>query len=61
MSKKKDEQTYVRVRDGAGEEFLCPLDALKPSEEATEEELTNCVDQATAGRHPSNIETKGES
>lgn len=61
MSRSKNEQTYVRVRDGAGQEFLCPLDALKPSEEATEEELTNCVDQATAGRHPSNISTREES
>ncbi len=61
MSRKTEEQTYVRVRDGAGEEFLCPLDALKPAEKATEQELTNCVDQATANRHPSNVSTREES
>lgn len=55
MSPKKEEQTYVRVKDGAGQEFLCPLDALKPSTEATEEELTNCVDRATTERYSSNI------
>jgi len=55
MSRKKEEQTYVRVKDGAGEEFLCPLDALKPSKEATEDELTNCVDRATTERYSSNI------
>ena len=55
MSRKKDEPTYVRVRDGAGQEFLCPIDALKPSGEASEEELTNCVDRATTERYSSNI------
>ncbi len=58
MGRKKEEPTYVRVRDAAGQEFLCPLDALKPSEEASEEELTNCVDQATTERHPSNVDSQ---
>jgi hypothetical protein len=61
MARKSEENTYVRVRDGAGNEYLCPLDALKPSNQATEEELTNCVDDGTAGRHPSSITTRGES
>lgn len=60
MSPKSREQTYVRVRDGAGEEFLCPLDALKPSEEATDDELTNCVDRATTERYSSNISSREE-
>jgi len=55
MSPEKQQQTHVRVRDGAGQEFLCPLDALKPSGEASEEELTNCVDRATTERYSSNI------
>ena len=58
MSREKDEPIYVRVRDGAGQEFLCPLQALKPTQEASEEELTNCVDRATAERHPSNTRTR---
>ena len=61
MAQKSKENVYVRVRDGAGNEYLCPLDSLKPSREATEEELTNCVDDGTAGRHPSNITTREES
>ena len=60
MSRKEEEQTYVRVKDGAGEEFLCPLDALKPSEKATDEELTNCVDRATTERYSSNISSSEE-
>jgi hypothetical protein len=29
---------YLKVRDKAGSEFLCPLDALKSIIEATQEE-----------------------
>jgi len=60
MGQKKDEQVYVRVKDGAGNEYLCPLENLKPPHEATDEELTNCVDDATVGRYPSNISTREE-
>jgi len=60
MDQKKSEQVYVRVKDGAGNEYLCPLENLKPSHEATDEELTNCVDDATVGRHPTNISTREE-
>lgn len=32
---------YVRLKDKAGSEFLCPLDALKSIKDATEEELAD--------------------
>jgi hypothetical protein len=55
--KKKD--VYVRVKDSAGNEFLCPIDALKDPGTATREELENCVDDATVGRYSGNIDTAG--
>jgi hypothetical protein len=49
------ENRYVRVRDRAGNDFFCPLDALKNPKDVTEEELQNCVDDATVGRYAGNI------
>lgn len=47
MPERKDKDTvYVRVKDGSGKEFLCPLDALKDPERCTEEELRRCLDSA---------------
>ena len=46
---------YVRVKDPAGNEFLCPLDALKDVKDATDEELENCVDDGTVGRYAGDI------
>ena len=47
---------YVRVKDGTGNAFLCPIDALVDPKDATEEELTNCVDSAVVGRYAGNVE-----
>jgi len=47
----KQKRVYVRVRDGAGNLFLCPIDALKDMKEATDEELENCVDDAVVARY----------
>lgn len=35
---------FVKVKDKAGNIWLCPLEALKKSSEATPEELDNCVE-----------------
>jgi len=53
-SSKKD--VYVRVKDGKGNEFLCPLNALKDVREATSEEMDSCVDDGTVGRYAGNID-----
>ena len=50
------EKRYVRVKDGAGHDFLCPIDALKDPKDATEEEIENCVDDATVHRYAGDIE-----
>jgi hypothetical protein len=51
---KKD--VWVRVKDNAGNEFICPLDALKDRASATEEELDHCVDDAVTGRYAANLD-----
>ena len=56
MSEKEKKDVWVRVKDNAGNEFICPLDALKERKSATDEELENCVDDATVGRYAGNIE-----
>jgi hypothetical protein len=45
---------FVWVKDRAGNEFVCSIDDLKNPKNVSEEELKNCVDdasvpQATAG------------
>jgi hypothetical protein len=42
---------YLKVKDKAVREFLCPLDALKSINEATEEELAECVEEAVVERY----------
>ena len=49
------ENVYVRVKDMAGNEFVCPLVALKNPKEVSEAELENCVDDGTVGRYAGNI------
>ena len=55
MSESKEQQVYVRVKDFAGNEFVCPIEALKNLKEVSEEVLDNCVDSATVGRYSGNI------
>lgn len=35
---------FVKVKDGSGNEWLCPLEALKKAKDATQEELDDCVE-----------------
>ena len=56
MSEKEKKDVWVRVKDNAGNEFICPLDALKERKLATDEELENCVDDAVVGRYSGNID-----
>jgi hypothetical protein len=48
-------QRFVRVKDGAGNDFLCPLEALIDPKDASNEVLENCVDDATVGRYAGDI------
>lgn len=39
----------VWVKDREGNEFICPIDALKDPKNATKEELDNCADTGRIG------------
>ncbi len=45
--KKQDEKerkkNYSWVKDGTGNEFLCPADALEDATDARDEELRDCI------------------
>ena len=56
MAEKENKDVWVRVKDDAGNEFICPLNALKDRKSATNEELDNCVDDAVTGRYAGNID-----
>jgi hypothetical protein len=55
MNEKTNDSIYVKVKDYAGNDFVCPIDALKDPKDVTEEELENCVDDATVNRYIGNI------
>jgi hypothetical protein len=58
MSESMQDQVYVRVKDAAGNEFVCPIDALQALGEAPVEVLDQCVDDATVGRYAGNIKIR---
>ena len=55
MTATKQTEKWVRVKDYEGNDFICPISALKERSQATEEELENCVDSAVIGRYAGNI------
>ncbi len=55
MSENMQDEVYVKVKDAAGNQFVCPIDALKNVKEVSQEVLDNCVDDATVGRYAGNI------
>jgi hypothetical protein len=55
MNADKEQQVYVKVKDFAGNEYVCPIDALRELKEVPEDVLDNCVDDATVGRYAGNI------
>lgn len=55
MSKQDGRNVYVRVKDMAGNEFQCPIDALKDPKDVSEEEMELCVDDAVAERYAGDI------
>ena len=58
MSLESNPAVYVRVRDLAGNEFVCPIDALKNPKDVSAEKLDHCVDAATVKRYSGNIRLK---
>ena len=46
---------FVKVKDAAGNDWLCPLDALMDPKDASDEAQNSCVDDATVGRYAGDI------
>jgi len=57
VSEKEKKDLWVRFKDEAGNEFICPIDALKNRAKATTEELDDCLDNAVTKRYAGNIES----
>ena len=51
MSTESNENVYVKVKDMAGNEFVCPLNELKDVKNISETELDNCYDGDVVGRY----------
>jgi hypothetical protein len=45
----KAAKPFVWVKDKAGNEYICPLEALKDPKKATKDELKNCIEDAKMG------------
>jgi hypothetical protein len=47
-SSEKRRKRFVRVKDGDGNEFVCPIDALKNPDELSDEEKGRCMESVGA-------------
>jgi hypothetical protein len=50
----------VWVKDGAGNRFLCPMDALRDPNSVSEEEKDDCVDDASSLLNPKSVPGEGK-
>jgi hypothetical protein len=60
MSRQEGKDLYVRVKDMAGNEFLCPLDSLKDPKDMSEEDMELCVDNAVVQRYAGEIKIEDQ-
>jgi len=51
MNTKSNEDIHVRVKDMAGNEFVCPLNELRDASKISDIELENCFDGDVVGRY----------
>ena len=51
MTAEGDNNVFVRVKDGAGNEFVCPLSGLRDVKDVSDEELDDCFDGDVIGRY----------
>lgn len=55
MDPSKENDVFVRVKDEAGYEFVCPLRELRSVEDVSEDELEDCFDGDVIGRYAGNL------
>ncbi len=51
MKTEKKDDVFVKVKDMAGNEFVCPLNELRNVKNVSEEELENCFEGDVAERY----------
>ena len=51
MNTVKKDDVFVKVKDMAGNEFVCPLNELRNVKNVSEEELEDCFDGDVIGRY----------
>jgi hypothetical protein len=51
MKTENDENVYVRVKDMAGNDFVCPLKELRDAKSISEAELENCFEGDVVERY----------
>jgi hypothetical protein len=49
---------FFKVKDEAGNEWLCPFDALKKVKDANQAELDDCVEKDVVTRYAGDIEAE---
>jgi len=49
---------FIKLKDSSGNEWLCPLDAMKNTKDATQEELDDCVELDVVTRYAGDIEAE---
>ena len=53
---KVDNNTYFKLKDKNGSDYLCPIDAVKNRNTVSDRELDDCVENDVVGRYGGNIE-----
>ena len=51
MNTEKNDDLFVKVKDMAGNEFVCPLNELRNVKSVSDEELENCFEGDVVGRY----------
>ena len=51
MSNENNQDVYVKVKDMAGNEFVCPLAELRETGKISAAELENCFEGDVVGRY----------
>ena len=51
MNTESNEDVYVKVKDMAGNEFVCPLNELRDTSQIGDAGLENCFDGDVVGRY----------
>ena len=51
MNTETNENVYVKMKDMAGNEFVCPLNGLRDARKISEAELEDCFEGDVVGRY----------